>query len=73
SMAFGYIFIIMAFSGVLFSLHVKEDKEHVAAFLYIGSSLGVVFSGDLLSLLIFWEIMAFASVFLIWAHGTQAS
>jgi multicomponent Na+:H+ antiporter subunit D len=66
SLCFGYVFVIMAFIGNLYALHLKESGQHIAAFLYIGSSLGVVFSGDLFTLFIFWEIMAFSSVFLIW-------
>jgi multicomponent Na+:H+ antiporter subunit D len=65
SLVFGYIFVIMSFLSILYALHVKEDGQHVAAFLYVGSSLGVVFAGDLFSSL-FLEIMASSSVFLIW-------
>ncbi|MDI6655145.1 MAG: Na(+)/H(+) antiporter subunit D [Candidatus Hydrothermarchaeota archaeon] len=73
SMVFGYIFVIMAFAGILYALHVRKDGEHIAAFLYVGSALGVVFAGDYFSLFIFWEIMAFASVFLIWYRREKAS
>ena len=73
SMVFGYIFVIMGFAGALFSLHLKKAGEHVAAFLYAGSSLGVVFAGDYLTLFIFWEVMALASTYLIWARRTEAS
>jgi multicomponent Na+:H+ antiporter subunit D len=65
SLAIGYIFVIIGFLAILYSLHVKEDGHHVAAFLYVGSSLGVVFAGDYFSLFAFWEIMAVTSVFLI--------
>lgn len=70
---FGYIFVIMAFSGALFSIHLKTKDQHIAAFIYIGSSLGVVFAGDYISLFIFWEIMAFASAYLIWVRKTKAA
>ena len=73
SMVFGYIFVIMAFAGALFSLHLKEHREPVAAFLYVGSSLGVVFAGDYLTLFIFWEIMAVTSTYLIWNRRTKAA
>jgi len=65
SLIIGYIFVIIGFLAILYSIHVKEDGQHIAAFLYIGSSLGVVFSGDFFSLFVFWEIMAVASLFLI--------
>lgn len=73
SLVFGYIFTIMAFIGVIYGLHVKKSGESVAAFLYVGSSLGVVFAGDLLTVFIFWEIMAFSSVFLIWFEDGKAA
>lgn len=73
SMVFGYIFVIMAFAGAVYSLHEKDALQQVAAFLYAGSSLGVVFAGDLFTLFIFWEIMAFASVCLVCARNTEAA
>ena len=41
--------------------------------MYIGSALGVVFAGDLITLYIFWESMALTSVILILARRTDAS
>ncbi len=73
SLCFGYVFVIMAFLGTLYAIHVRENGQHMAAFFYIGASLGVVFAGDLLSLFIFWEIMAFSSVFLIWYQKDKKS
>ncbi|MDF1558071.1 MAG: Na(+)/H(+) antiporter subunit D [ANME-2 cluster archaeon] len=73
TMVFGYVFVIMAFIGMLYALHIKEQGQHISAFLYIGSALGVVFAGDLFSLFIFWEIMAFSSVFLVWYQKDKAS
>ncbi|MFY9268475.1 MAG: Na(+)/H(+) antiporter subunit D [Candidatus Manganitrophaceae bacterium] len=73
SLVFGYIFTLMATIGMVYSLHVKNHGEPIAAFTYAGSALGVVFSGDLFTLFIFWEIMAFASVFLIWTRGKEAA
>ena len=73
SLVFAYVFSIMGLIGTVYTLHVKEDGQHVAAFFYIGSSLGVVFSGDLFSLFIFLEIMAISSVFLIWHRRGKAA
>jgi len=66
SLCFGYVFAIIAFLGMVYALHVREVGQHMAAFLYIGSTLGVTFAGDLFTLFAFWEIMAISSVFLIW-------
>ncbi len=73
SLVFAYVFVIAAFCMTLYALHVKEDGQHVAAFLYVGSTLGVVFAGDLFTLYLFWEIMAWSSLFLIWYRKTKAS
>ncbi len=73
SLVFGYVFVIAAFCMTLYALHVKEDGQHVSAFLYVGSTLGVVFAGDLFTLYLFWEVMAFSSLFLIWYRKTKAS
>jgi multicomponent Na+:H+ antiporter subunit D len=61
----------MAFLGALYALHRQEDGHHIAGFFYVGSSLGAVFAGDYLTLFIFWEVMAFSSVFLIWYRRQQ--
>lgn len=73
SLIFGYIFTLMTFIGMTYALHLKDEKEHIAALLYAGSALGVTFAGDLFTLFLFWEIMAFSSVFLIWFKGGKAS
>jgi multicomponent Na+:H+ antiporter subunit D len=77
SMLFGYLFHLAAFLGNLFSIHL-EDKEqaglqHTTALLYAGSALGAVYAGDLISLFVFWEILALSSAFLIFARGTESS
>ena len=71
SLLFGYLFHIAAFIAVIFSLHVKDGVQHVAGLAYAGSALGAVFAGDLITLFIFWELMAISSVFLIWARRTD--
>ena len=73
SLMFGYVFHIAAFIGIVYSLHVRDTMQQVAAMLYAGSGLGAVFVGDLLTLFIFWELLAFTSVFLIWARRTKRS
>ena len=73
SLVFAYIFVIAAFCMTLYALHVERSGEHVAAFSYVGSTLGVVFAGDLYTLTIFWEIMAISSIFLIGYRGTSSA
>ena len=73
SKVFAYIFTIMGVIGVIYSIHVKNDGEHFSAFYYVGGSLGVTFAGDFLTLFLFWEMMAFSSVFLIWFRKSKSS
>ena len=73
SLMFGYVFHIAALIAVIYSLHVRDTMQQVAALLYAGSALGAVFAGDLLTLFVFWELLAFTSVFLIWARRTPSA
>lgn len=73
SLMFGYVFHIAALIGIVYSLHLRDTMQQVSAMLYAGSGLGAVFAGDLLTLFVFWELLAFTSVFLIWARRTQRS
>ncbi|MCW7754757.1 Na(+)/H(+) antiporter subunit D [Desulfobotulus sp. H1] len=68
---FGIIFSMACFMGVLYALKVQDNVQHMAALFYAGGALGVTFAGDLLSLYIFWEIMAVASTFLILARKSR--
>ncbi|MEX2353633.1 MAG: proton-conducting transporter membrane subunit, partial [Gammaproteobacteria bacterium] len=70
SLLFGYLFHLATFIAIIYSLHVRDTMQHVAGMVYAGSALGAVFSGDLLSLFVFWELLALSSVFLIWARRT---
>ena len=71
SLLFGYIFLIAVLLGVIYALHEHDTVQHVAGLIYAGSALGAVFAGDLVTLFIFWEGIAIASVFLIWARRTE--
>lgn len=73
SLVFGYIFHLITFIALLYALHVTDDLQHVGGLIYAGSSLGVVFSGDLFSFFVFWETLTFSSVLLIWTRRTKAS
>ncbi|MEC9081245.1 MAG: Na(+)/H(+) antiporter subunit D [Verrucomicrobiota bacterium] len=73
SKAFGLIFTLSAFAAFIFSWRVKSRMESVAALIYVGSALGVVFAGDMISWYIYWELMAISSTFLILARKTENS
>jgi multicomponent Na+:H+ antiporter subunit D len=71
SKVFGYIFTLNAAAAFVYAFYLKDNTQHIAALFYIGSSLGVVFAGDLVSLYFFWEVMAVASTFLILGRKTE--
>ncbi|HSE79939.1 MAG TPA: Na(+)/H(+) antiporter subunit D [Alphaproteobacteria bacterium] len=73
SRLFGVIFAIMAFAGTLFGLNQTSRFELPAAQVYAGSALGATFAGDLITLFVFWEIMAIASTTVVWSAGTPAA
>lgn len=73
SLFVAYIFLIMGLLGMVYSFYCEDRRIRLLTFLYIGSSLGVVFSGDFISLYVFWELMALASTGLIWCNGRQDS
>ncbi|MCL0057213.1 Na(+)/H(+) antiporter subunit D [Dehalococcoidia bacterium] len=73
SLPFGYIFIIMAFLGALYAIHLKGSGEHVAAFILVGASLGAVFAGDYISLYLFLAMMTFSSAPLIFYRRRKSA
>ena len=70
SRLFALIFAIMAFGGALFALNQPSRVELPAALLYAGAALGAALAGDLLTLFVFWELMAAGSTLVIWAAGS---
>jgi multicomponent Na+:H+ antiporter subunit D len=58
SKIFGYIFTLNAFAAFIYAFYLKDNAQHISALFYIGSALGAVFAGDLVSFYFFWEVMA---------------
>ncbi|MBT3369240.1 MAG: Na(+)/H(+) antiporter subunit D [Rhodospirillaceae bacterium] len=73
SRLFATIFTIMAFTGTLFSLGQGSKLELPSAFVYAGGAVGVAFAGDMITMFVFWEIMAVASTAVIWSAGTDGA
>ncbi len=73
SMIFGFIMALMAVIGTIYGLHIKDNWQHIASWFYVAGSLGVIYSGDYLVLFLFWEMMAFASTFLIWFNQDKGA
>ncbi len=73
SRLFMTVFAITLFAGSLFCYKKVATAEIAAAFVYAGAAMAVVLAGDLISLFIFWEIMAIASTLVLWsARSTQS-
>ena len=71
SLVFATIFHIAAFVVALYSLHVRDTMQHVAMLVTAGAAIGAALAGDLITLFVFWEVTAVATVFLIWARRTE--
>jgi multicomponent Na+:H+ antiporter subunit D len=70
---FAIVFAIMAFGGGVYALTTARTLELSAAFIYAGAAIGVTFAGDLITLFVFWEIMAVASTVVIWSADTAGA
>ena len=74
SRIFGLIFLIASALGNLYALGDDVDKlQRSAALAYAGGAIAAVFAGDMITLFIFFEVAAVASVFLIWARRTESA
>ena len=70
---FATIFALMAFVGGLYSFRQAKWYELAAAYAYGAGAIGVSFAGDLISLFLFWELMALFSTVVVWCGGTPAA
>ena len=67
---FATIFALMAFGGGLYAYRQARWYELAAAYAYASGAIGVSFAGDLISLFLFWELMALFSTVVVWSGGT---
>jgi multicomponent Na+:H+ antiporter subunit D len=68
---FATIFCIMAFVGGLYAYRTARGYELAAAFAYAAGAVGVCFAGDLITLFLFWELMAIFSTIIVFCGGTE--
>jgi multicomponent Na+:H+ antiporter subunit D len=73
SLVFSYVFALVALVGMIYSLHVEDRWQHVAALTYAGAALGATLAGDFLSLFLFWELMALSAASLVWLRRQPAA
>ena len=67
------VFALVGIGGGIFGLHLRDRWQQTAILAYGGSALGVLFAGDLLTLIAFWEGMAVASTVLVLQGGRPRS
>ena len=70
---FATIFAIMAFGGGLYAFRHARAAELAAAQAYAAGAIGVCFSGDLITMFVWWEMMAIFSTVVVWCGGTRDS
>jgi multicomponent Na+:H+ antiporter subunit D len=70
---FATIFALMAFAGGLFAFRQARWFELSAAYAYAAGAIGVSFAGDLITLFLFWELMALFSTVVVWCGGTPGA
>ena len=73
SRVFAYVFYIASFLSIVYALHIKDNVQFVSGLVYAGAAIAALFVGDLISLFVFWELTAVASLFQIWARRTERS
>ena len=70
---FATIFGVMALVGALYAFRIARWYELAAAYAYAAGAIGVCFAGDLITLFLFWELMALFSTVVVWCGGTEAA
>ena len=70
---FATIFAIMVFVGGLYAYRVARWYELSAAYAYASGAVGVCFAGDLITLFLYWELMALFSTIVVWCGGTPGA
>jgi multicomponent Na+:H+ antiporter subunit D len=70
---FATVFAIMVFVGGLYSFRIARWYELAAAFAYAAGAIGVCFAGDLITMFLYWELMAIFSTIVVWCGGTPGA
>ncbi|MGI9290204.1 MAG: Na(+)/H(+) antiporter subunit D [Gammaproteobacteria bacterium] len=70
---FATIFALMSLVGGIYAFRQAKWYELAAAQAYAAGAIGVCFAGDLITLFLYWELMALFSTVLVWCGGTPAA
>ena len=70
---FGLVFAVIGVIGSVYSMDKGSRGEKAASAVYAGSALMTVFAGNMLTFIIFWEVMAVASIYMVFqGNGPDA-
>ena len=70
---FATVFALMAFVGGLYAFRLARWYELAAGYAYAAGAIGVCFAGDLITLFLFWGLMALFSTVIVWCGGTPSA
>ena len=71
--AFMLVFCVIALLNGIYGEGIQHRHECGMSMIYVGSVMGVRLAGDLISLVIFWEISAFASMYVVYCKHDMTS
>lgn len=70
---FATIFALMTLGGGLYAFRQARAVELASAYAYAAGAIGVCFAGDLVTLFVYWELMAICSSVVIWCGGSAGA
>ncbi len=73
AVVFLMVFCTIAVINAIYSMDLHNKWEAGITCFYVGSNMGVVLAGDLITFIIFWEISAFASAYIVYARHSRKS
>lgn len=73
SMMFVIIFGIITVINAIYSFDIQDKWEKGVSVIYGGSIISATLAGDVISMIVFWEVAAFSAAYLIYARHTRRS
>ena len=73
SMIFVIIFSIIMVINSIYSFDIQDKWEKGVSVIYGGSIIAATLAGDIITMIVFWEVAAFSAAYLIYAKHTRRS
>lgn len=73
SMIFVIIFSIIMVINSIYSFDIQDKWEKGVSVIYGGSIIAATLAGDIITMIVFWEVAAFSAAYLIYARHTRRS